>query len=61
MWLSILVSTPIVTLLLKLAYNCCPLKFSIQEGWSYVDDKGKVGRLRTARGKKMSQTPVRAM
>jgi hypothetical protein len=27
------------------------LKFSRKGGWNYVDDKGEVGKLRTARGK----------
>ena len=45
----------IVPLLLKLAYNGFPLKYSSKEGWNYVDDKGKLGKLRTARGQKTSQ------
>jgi DNA polymerase gamma 1 len=48
-------SSRIVPPLLKLAYNGFPLKFSIKEGWNYVDDKGKVGKLRTARGQKTNQ------
>ena len=57
MWLTPLVTSasPIVPLLLKLAYNGCPLKFSGKEGLNYVDDKGEMGKLRTARGKKISQ------
>ncbi|KAF8345697.1 hypothetical protein F5887DRAFT_964787 [Amanita rubescens] len=59
-------SVPLVTsrsrivtlLLLKLAYNGCPLKFSSNEGWGYVHEK-KVGKPRTARGKKTNQ--VRTM
>ena len=45
-------SLHIVPLLLKLAYSRFPLNFS---GMNYVDDKGEVGKLRTARGKKTSQ------
>ncbi len=33
--------TRLSTLLLKLAYNGCPLKFSNKEGWNYVDEKEK--------------------
>ena len=31
------------------------LKFSSKDNRNYVDDKGEVGKLRTARGKKTSQ------
>jgi DNA polymerase gamma 1 len=37
-------------------YNGFALKYSSREGWHYVDDKGNVGKLRTARGQKTSQT-----
>ena len=33
----------------------CPLEFSSKEGCNYFNDKGKVGKLRTARGKKTNQ------
>ncbi|KAF8347290.1 hypothetical protein F5887DRAFT_916043 [Amanita rubescens] len=33
----------------------CPLEFSSKEGQGYFDDKGEVGKLRTARGKKTNQ------
>ena len=36
--------------------NGCPLRFSSKECWNYVDGKGKVGKLRTARGQNTSQT-----
>ncbi len=45
----------VVSLLLKLAYNSCPLKFSSKEGWNYADNTGEVGKLRTTRSKKTSQ------
>jgi hypothetical protein len=49
-WLGTLVTSPcsrINSLLLKLAYNGSPLKFSSKEGWDYVDEKEKVGKLHT--------------
>ena len=56
-WLSTLVTSPSrnVPLLLKLAYSRFPLKFWSKEAMNYVDDKGDVDKLRTARGKKTNQ------
>jgi DNA polymerase gamma 1 len=56
-WLGTLGTSPsrIVPLLLKIAYNGFPLKYSSKEGWNYVNDKGEVHKLRAARGEKTGQ------
>ena len=55
-WLGTLGTSPSrivrVPLLLKIAYNGFPLKYSSREGWNYVNDKVK---LRAARGEKTGQ------
>ena len=50
--LSLLLPHRIVLLLLKIEF---PLKFSIKEGWNYIDDQGEVGKLRTTGSQKTGQ------
>ena len=52
--LSLLLSR-IVPLLLKIAYNGFPLKYSSKDGWNYVNAKGEMGKMRTASGQKTGQ------
>ena len=57
MWLTTLLSSPgrVLPLLLKLAYNGRPLKYSTTDGWHCEDDDGQVCKLRTSRGHKATQ------
>ena len=56
-WRATLLTSPgrVLPLLLKLACNGHPLKYSTKHGWHHDDDDGQVCTLRTSRGHKATQ------